>query len=308
METIKKNLDALLAFHSVAASGSFTAAANHLGLSKSMISKQVRRLEMYLGLPLFKRTTRALGMTEEGKLLFDYSQKIMALSVEAERTLLDLNQKEKGQMRISAPVGLGPIFFSSFLAEISKVLPEVKFTSDISNEVRDLIVDDIDFAIRATDDHHPELVARCLGHVRDVVCVTPKSMKKLKLGDDPRELKNVECILYANQPHWNVWTMTSGLDEVQVHVDGRYTTNTYAGALSLCLGDLGVCRLPSYVADEALIQGKLVQLFPRYQMTTHPLYLVYIKRSQESKKHQAVKKGILEWFKDRPTLLVKLAK
>ncbi len=193
-----------------------------------------------------------------------YSQRIMAISAEAERTLFDLNQKEKGQMKISAPMGLGPVFFSSFRPEIAKILPAVKFTSDVSNEVRDLISDDFDFAIRATNDHHPDLVARCLGHVRDVICVTPKLKTKLNLGEDPRELRNVECMLYSKLPRWNVWTLTSGVGEVQVQVDGRHVTNTYPGALSLCLNDLGVCRVPLYVAAEAIHQGKLVQLFPRY--------------------------------------------
>jgi DNA-binding transcriptional LysR family regulator len=299
METINRNLDALTAFHLVAELGSFTLAGEKLGLSKSMVSKQVKRLEVLLSTQLFLRTTRTLALTEEGKALFGYSNRIMNLSSEAEKSLQGLNFGKKGQIYISAPLGLGPVFFSSFLPKIAKELPDVQIHANISNQVQDIVRENIDFAIRAAEVQNPNFVARYLGQVRDVVCVAPKLGKSI-VQSDPKNLEHFECILYGNKAKWNTWTLVSGTQEVQVEVTGRYVTNTYQAALAFCLDGLGIARLPFYIAAESISRGDLVQLFPKYKMATHPLYLVYAQSEYKSPKHTFTKRKILEWFKTRP--------
>ncbi|MGE3758382.1 MAG: LysR substrate-binding domain-containing protein, partial [Pseudobdellovibrionaceae bacterium] len=83
-----------------------------------------------------------------------------------------------------------------------------------------------------------------------------------------------------------------------------HVTNTYQAAMALCLKGLGIARFPYYVAAEEILRGNLVQLFPKYQITTHPLYLAYLKNEYPSHKHKIVKAEIINWFKGRPEYFV----
>ncbi|MBC7386183.1 MAG: LysR family transcriptional regulator [Cryobacterium sp.] len=309
METIGKNLDALSAFHLTAWHGSFTQAGRELGLSKSMISKLVKRLEAHLGVQLFHRTTRAIGLTEEGKNLFSYSRRILALSEEGERAVKNLNQGDRGNVRISLPTGLGLVFFQSFLPKISQLLPEVTFISDLSVEVLDLLTDEVDFAIRAVKDHRPEVVAKYLGEVRDVICASPKFLKKREIRESPKSLESLPCILYAGEDPWNTWNFTSAKDaSIQVEVRGSHATNSYLASVALCRQGLGIARLPYYVAAEAIASGELTELFPRYEISTHPLYLVHLFNEYTAKKNRVVKAEIVKWFNERPEYFTKARK
>ena len=115
----------------------------------------------------------------------------------------------------------------------------------------------------------------------------------------------MDCIAYSSDNKWNLWTLTSGKEEVQVKIKGKYTTNTYQSALALCLSGLGTVRLPYYVAAESLSKGQLVQLFPKYEIATHPLYLVYAQSGYRSTRHKLAREAILDWFKERPEVFVK---
>lgn len=304
METISHDLSDLSAFHWVATEGSFTRAAERLGASKALLSKQVKRLETYIGTQLFHRTTRTLAMTEEGALLLKYSQKIFALSNEAGKQLRDMNQGISGLIRISAPLSVGEMFFPSFLARMKKVLPSVKFELDLSNDNRDFDRDEVTFAIRATSDHRSNLIAAYLGRIRDAICVNPEYFRKITLKNSPEQLSQEECILNSLDHRWNTWIFTSKSGEARVEVTGNYAANQYTTARLLCLAGLGVARLPLYLVADDVRAGHLLRLFSDYEITTHPLYLVYLQSEYPSRKHQIVKAEILRWFKEQRVFFI----
>ncbi|MBC7692289.1 MAG: LysR family transcriptional regulator [Methylotenera sp.] len=306
METISKNIEDLLAFHTVAETGTFTQAALTLGTSKANVSKQVLRLESILKAQLFHRTTRSIHFTEEGEALFQYSQKIFELSNEAGRTLREMGRELSGVIRLATPVSFGEVFISDFLTSVSSLLPKVKFELDLSNENRDFSKDRLDFAIRADDQHSPDLIARYLGQMRDVICAAPAFLRKVPDGflEEPRLLRKVNCIITSLEEKWNTWTLSSVTGEISVEVKGNYATNQYLASKRLCLAGLGVARLPYYVAQEELETGRLVRLHPDYQITTHPLYLVYQKSQYPSKRNQAVRDHILMWFKGHREIFI----
>ncbi len=302
METITRNLDDLIAFHRVAMDQSFTRAAEALGGSKSLISNQVRRLETYLGVQLFHRSTRSVRLTEAGKTLLAYSTRLVEISDEAGRRLRDLQSSDSGFIRLTSPVSLGDAFYPSFIQEIRKKLPGVTFDTDLSNDPIDFRKEEIDFAIRATGTQDPDLVARYLGKLKDVVCCSPSLAKKLKLSH-PSELSGVDCVLTSTELSWNTWTLisknSSKKEEVRVQVAGKLMTNQYNTAQRYARDGHGVTRLPHYEIVDDLKSGKLVQLFSDFQITTHSLYLVYPKTPYTSRRHQMVRDGILAWFKER---------
>jgi len=285
-----------VAFHMVATEGSFTRAAETLGTSKAMLSKQVKRLETYMKTQLFHRTTRTLSLTENGFALLNYSRKIIDLSNEASRRLRDVSQGSSGLMRISAPVSLGELIFPSLLPTIRAKLPEVHVEIDLSNENRDFGRDNVDFALRATEEEHPDLIVRRVGRIKDVICASPKFLQTTKIDKDPAKMIQYECIMHSLQESWNQWTLNSFDGDIRVEVKGKTSTNQYPMARLLCLEGMGAVRIPYYMVAEDLEKKDLVELFPEYKISTHPLNLVYLRNEYATHKHKVVKDLILGWF------------
>lgn len=304
METITRNIEDLIVFHSVAKEGGFTRAAEVLGSSKAMMSKQIKRLEAALGLQLFIRTTRKLSLTQEGIALQNYTDQIFQLSDEAGKRLKFLAQGNTGSVRITTPVSLGEFFFTSFLPKVRELLPHVDFEADLSNEARDLSQDEVDFAIRATDSHHPDVIARHLGRLKDVLCVSRDFPSLSKLRGDPKVLREMPCILHSQESLWNRWTLSSPDGEVRIETQGRVSTNQYEMVRTFCRAGLGPARIPFYLVADDLRKGDLIQIFPEYQISTHSLYLVYLRSEFASQKLKVTKDVILRWFAERKEIFV----
>lgn len=304
METIVKNLDALMAFHVVAKEGSFTRAAERLGTSKAMLSKQVMRLESYLRAPLFHRTTRRIGLTEYGSTLLSYSERIFDLSSEAGRRLRDLGELTHAGVKIAMPISFGEVLGPSFLRFISERLPHFKVEMDLANESLDFIHHELDFAVRADDEHHPDLIAKPLGRLRDVICASSSYKGMQKAGNIPQVLSELECITHSGEASWNTWTLVSDKNDTKVKVSGRFSSNQYSAIRSMALAGLGFARLPKYIVEEDLKEGRLIEYFPEYLIATHSLFLVYMKTQYASKKQNTVKEHLLNWFKQRKDIFV----
>ncbi len=284
-----------MAFHLVATKGSFTAAAAAMNSSKAMISKQVSRLEAMIHTRLIHRTTRTITLTEEGVALFIYSQKVFDLSNEAGRRLKDMAQGESGTIKISAPVSLGEAFFHDFLGLMRAKLPDVKFDIDLSNAKRDLIKDGVDFAIRGTDDLHPDLVARYLGRIKDAG-LRVRFLKPAIIDPDPgrwlaRSASSVRVSRHGTrgpsfQKAGKSWSKSAA----------SMPPTTTAPLAGFALEGFGVARMPLYEAAGEIAAGRLVPLFPDYEISTHPLYLVYLRSEYAKKRHRLTKDAILDWF------------
>lgn len=300
METIARNLDGLRAFHAVALEGSFVRAAERLGTSKAMVSKQVKTLEAALNAQLFQRTTRKVELTSEGSALLSYSQKIFLLSGEASQTLQNLSRGDSGLIKIAAPVSLGEVILPGIISDLKRKLPQVRFEVDLSNETRDFAKDRVDFALRATKAHAPNVIARSLGRIRDVVVASPRYLSKAKWDPsrsrEPRDLRKFDCILNSHQTTWNNWTFTKASEDITVEVQGSFATNQYPMARTLCLESCGIAKLPYYLVSRDLESGQLVQLLPEFRISTHPLFLVYLRSEYAAMKKKLTRDAILDWF------------
>lgn len=305
METIKAYLPELLAFHEVAKCGGFTQAAEKLNLSKSQLSKQVATLETVLRAQLFHRTTRKINLTEEGKHLLQYSEAIVKLSQDAAESMKEIIDEEGGLIRITAPSSLADWIAPNLIKQFQQKLPNVKVEFDSSNVKRDLIADGYDFALRAMDETNPDMIARYIGHIKDVVVTTPEYMKKKKLsGVDLDELKNVTILAASLSKSWNTWNFRKGNKDYVVEVHGSYASSSYQTNRFMCLSGLGVARVPYYLVEKDFSEKKLVHLYKDYSIATHPLYLVYPVKSYKSKKNKEAKDLIWKWLQDHSSILI----
>lgn len=305
METIRAYLPEVISFYEVAKCGGFTQAAEKLNLSKAQLSKQVARLETILRAQLFHRTTRKIALTEEGKHLLQYAESIMKLSQDAAESMRELVDEEGGLIRITSPSSLADWFAPELIKEFQAKLPNVKVEIESSNIKRDLINDGYDFALRAMDETNPDLIARYIGHIRDVIVASPDYVKKMKLkGVDPQELKDVPVIVSSLKQSWNTWKLQRGNKDFAIEVQGNYASSSYQTNRQMSLAGLGVARVPFYLVERDLHEKRLVHLYKDYSIATHPLYLVYPTKGYRSKRNKVAKDLIWGWVKEKKEMLI----
>jgi DNA-binding transcriptional LysR family regulator len=299
METIASYLPELIGFYYVAKTGGFTRAAEKLNLSKSQLSKQVSALEVLLQTQLFFRSTRKIKLTSEGQNLLHYAEKIILASEEAFLSTQELVKREMGTFKITAPPSLGDWFAPTLLSIMSKELPQISICFDFSNERKNLIDHNFDFAVRAMDEKDPNLVARYIGHIRDVVCVAPGVLRPeiiKKINSHPESLSKEICILNSFQSKWNTWRFQKGNQDYSIEVNGTYACAQYTTAKSLCIQKVGIARIPLYLVESELREKELIQLLTDYQITTHPLYLVYPSKNYRTQAQKKFADLFLAWF------------
>jgi DNA-binding transcriptional LysR family regulator len=305
METIKAYLPELLAFHEVAKCGGFTQAAEKLNLSKAQLSKQVARLETLLSAQLFHRTTRKISLTEEGRHLLHYSESIVKLSQDAAESMKEMVEKEGGLIRITAPSSLADWLAPELIKVFQDKIPNVKVEIDSSNLKRNLIDDGYDFALRAMDETNPDLIARYIGHIKDVVVTSPAYLKKHKLkGTDPNELNDIPVLMSSLKQSWNTWKLQKGDKDFAVEVHGDYASSSYQTNRLMCLRGLGVARIPYYLVERDLAEKSLVHLYKDYSIATHPLYLVYPAKGYRSRKIKSAKDLIWNFISMHKKVLI----
>lgn len=294
METINGYLPELIGFYHVADLGGFTAAADELGLSKAQLSKQVARLETLLKVQLFHRTTRKIVLTNEGKQLLKYAQGIVNLSREAFESMEDLVTTDGGVIRMTAPSSLGDWFAPSLLRKFREEMPFLKVEIDLNNVKRDMVNENFDFALRAMTETDPNLIARYIGQIKDVIVASPE----FHVTQNPDELKNYPALVNSHQEMWNTWKLQKGKKDTVVEILGNYACTSYTTTRQLALEGLGIARVPLYLVENDLKEGRLNQLCREYSIATHPLSLVYPAAKYKSRRHEKARTIILEWMKD----------
>jgi DNA-binding transcriptional LysR family regulator len=294
---MNQHLSEIIAFYYVANFKSYTKAAEALKLSKAQISRQVKTLETHLNLQLFHRTTRSLSLTEEGRNLFIISENIVRLSQEAALTMKEMTGDKHGMIRLTAPSSLDAWLGVPFSTELRRKYPDMKVEFDFSNNKKSLIQDGYDFALRALHENDPELVSKFIGHVRDVIIASPEFLRSLDSPiTRPQQLAGIACLIPTLSAQFTSWKFRQKESVTTVEVNGKLGSNTYHSIKLLCLGGLGVAKLPLYLVKEEIESKKLVCLLPDYEVSTHALYLVYPARSFRPTKQEVFKDMLLSWF------------
>lgn len=297
METMHAYLPEIISFYHVAHFKSFTRAAAALQLSKAQLSRQVKTLEVQLKAQLFHRTTRSLTLTEEGRSLLFFSEGIVKLSAEAAQTMQELTSQNSGIIRLTVPSSLGEWLSVPISKKLRQQFPDLRVELDFSNQRKDLIKDNFDFALRAMEEKSPDLICRLIGQVKDVIVAAPSLVGKKGDGiQEPADLRNYPCLMTSHNQKWASWNMMKHDLHSSVEVTGNFATSNYSTNRLMCLGGLGVAKLPLYLVSNDIQRGDLINLLPGYEISTHALHLVYPLRSYRPAKQKIFKDILLDWF------------
>lgn len=293
---------AMIAFARVVEAGSFTAAAERLGLSKSAISKQIARLESHLGAQLLHRTTRRLSPTEVGTALYERCARIAEEVEAAEEIASRLHAAPRGLLRVNAPVTFGHQHLGPLVAEFLARYPEVRLELTLNDRFVDMVEEGFDVAVRIATLADSSLIARRLAPGRRVLCAAPSYLARRGTPTVPSDLARHDCLIYTLGSSQNEWRFRprSGGPAETVRVDGPLHGNNGELLLAAAVAGLGIIMTPTFIAGPEISAGRLVQLLPNYDDGFGGIYAVYPPGRHLSPKVRAFVDFLVERFGPEP--------
>ena len=254
----------------LALSGSYTAAAQRLQISKAAMSQRIAELERAAGVPLVRRTTRSVRLTEAGRELVEATRGAFAQIDAAFAGARDLAETPSGVLRITAPVALGRQQLVPRLAAFLKAQPALRIELDLSDRVCALAAEGFDLAVRHTARPPETHVAWPLCETRSVLVATRGYLRSRGTPATPQALHGHACLHYPRPGEPAVWSFlpaapgtegTAGA-ALAVAVTGPLATNNSEALREAALAGLGIALLPDFSAQAALRRGQLQRVLP----------------------------------------------
>ena len=299
---MKDRLSGMRVFAQVVEAKSFSAAADKLGMSKSLASRHVSELERSLSVKLLNRSTRKLSLTEAGALFYEHCARIVQEAELAEQRLSRTQSEPAGLVRVTAAPAFAVRHVLPALAEFHQKYPKIRVSLSCSNRPLDLGDEGFDLGIRVSFKPAPNLVARKLAVNRSVLCASPAYLKRHGMPRRIEDLCKHECVLFPALAPKGVWTLRRDGRKHSVQVAGAFETDEMDVVRAAVAAGLGIGILPVYMVGDALQQGQLVPLLRQFQvMPESAIYLVYLPNRTLSSRVRALIDFLAERFGPIPS-------
>jgi DNA-binding transcriptional LysR family regulator len=296
--------DRVRVFCGVAEAGSFTRAAESLGLSQSAISRQISALEEDLRTPLFHRHARGLVLTEQGEILLDAAQEIASRMAVVESRLDEAKDHPAGHLRINTTVGFGTVWLTAHLREFLELYPDITVSLLVIDTELDLSMREADVAIRLTPPRQPDLIQKRLMTVHTHLYAAPEYLENASPLETADDLDRHRLIVYGSDampppvPSLN-WVLAAGRDE-RDHGPPRRPTlliNNVYGMLRATERGLGVASLPDYLCSTS---RRVIRVLPQLEGPTFDAYFVYPEEMRASKRVSVFRDFLLRKLAEQP--------
>ncbi|UNU31756.1 LysR family transcriptional regulator [Aeromonas hydrophila] len=258
-------------FATVVEQGSFTGAAELLGMPKSSVSQKISRLESQLGVRLLQRTTRRLSLTPQGEVYVEQCRALLALARSANLAMARLRAAPAGRVRITAPEATGTLLLGRILAEFRALYPEVVLELTLCDEQLDLVGEGYDLALRAAPLKDSSLICRRIGQVPRYLVAAPAYLAAHGTPQQLSELGRYACLVHTSLP---VWPLQEGGWRPQ----GACLSNSLLALRELAINEGGIALLPHHVCEGDLASGRLQKVLPELAVPPNPFYLIYPSR------------------------------
>jgi DNA-binding transcriptional LysR family regulator len=266
--------EAMKVFSAVCENKSFVGASRKLNISAPAVTRSIAKLERNLGVSLFSRSTRVVDLTEAGLLYYKDVIGILESVEQTESRLLGAQQELTGTLHVTAPVLFGEMHVAPILAEFLQLYPKVSIRTMLDDNIANLIEEHIEIAIRIG--HLPDsgYFARKVGQVSKIVVASPDYIKQFGEPLHPLELQHHKVISSVSFGNAIVWNFEQDNQVLRVKVTPRIICNQNRLALQFAERGLGMTRLMSYQAADALNSGKLIRILTDYESAPLPINIV----------------------------------
>jgi DNA-binding transcriptional LysR family regulator len=278
------DLSVLQLFVEVVRQGSFAAVARDRHLDPSSVSRAIASLEQELGVRLFQRTTRQLSPTEAGTIYFERIEPLVEEMQQAINAAIDSSGQPQGILRLTTSVSFGQKCFVPLLPAFQALYPDLTIELLLTDAIIDLLAERIDAAIRLGRRADSALIAQPLMQTHYLVCASPQYLQQSGQPHHPSDIAQHHCLLFPLAGFRSRWIFRDR-DRVtsEIPVQGR-TIISSAIALQQCaIAGMGLALLPNWLIDDDLQAGRLVNVFPAYDVTATDFstaaWLVYPSRA-----------------------------
>lgn len=264
----------LRAFSRIAQLRSVSAAARELKMPKSSVSRSLARLEEALGVTLVERSTRHLRLTDAGTLFLPHAVRLLSDMEEAETALTNFAGTARGTLRVSAPLAYVSTLLTPMLPGFLMRYPEVRVVLDLNHRNVDMLAEDIDVVVRMGTLADSSLVARRLPSVHMWLCASPQYIARKGMPVRVADLSAHDVIDRIDGPNEWVFDLPDE-GQVRITLHPRAVSPEPAVGMALILGGAGIGQLPSFMAEPAIAEGRLLHIFPESLPQTVEAHALY---------------------------------
>jgi DNA-binding transcriptional LysR family regulator len=287
-----ERLKGIEAFVCAADAGSFTAAGLRLNLTSSAVSKSVARLEARLGSRLFDRSTRRLALTDVGAAFYDTCVGVLGDLADAEAVIAAHRSEIVGRLKVDVPVAFGRMRAMPLLLAFAEQHPNLRPAITFTDRKVDIVEEGIDVAIRigAPDAWAETLGHRHLGNERVIFCAAPGYLARRGTPQDAADLERFDGILYGRADGSTIrWRFADRAGRIEERAMApRIVLGSAEAQVGAVKAGFGIAQLATWLIEEELAQGTLVEILPELATTGLPLHLVWRRRRQLSPKVAAL--------------------
>jgi DNA-binding transcriptional LysR family regulator len=258
--------------------GSFTAAANVIGVTPAAVSRSIARLEERLGVRLFVRTTRQIRLTDGGRRYHEQCRQALQQLMEAEREVTGAQAAPAGPLRISVPTPYGHYRLLPLLPQFRRLYPDVTVEVHVSNRNIDFSEDSYDMVIRGRAPADSTLIARKLEDAELVLVAAPSYLRQAGTPASLDELHRHDCIQFdlPSTGRKIPWPFLVDGKQVDIVTAGGYTcAEDVLGIVTLARSGGGLVQTYRFIVERDLAEGGLVELLPQHGGTSRPFFLLY---------------------------------
>lgn len=267
-----RDLDGMQTFVEVVERGGFTAAAKRLGISKSIASRRVTKLETALGSRLLNRTTRGMALTDIGQAFFERCRTLLSELEAACEDATGQGSEVSGLLRIAAPTVLGRPLIAPVVARLMRTHPRLRFDIALDERIVDLVGSGFDLAVRSGALPDSRLIARRLAWLRGHIVASPDYLRRHGCPQQPGDLAVHVCMEHSELGPPGHWRFEA--DGFTVPIAQRLRVNSFDTLFELALSGAGMAILPTFVGVAELATGRLLRVLPEHEILGRELHAV----------------------------------
>jgi DNA-binding transcriptional LysR family regulator len=272
-------LSVMNAFRRIVERGSFSRAAEDLGVSPALLSREIKLLEESLGSTLLTRTTRSMSLTDAGHLYYDEAVGILDAVTKVEDRIRDGAGAVRGHLRVNAPTSFGQTVIAPALSGFLDTYPDLRLTLSLDDRVVDMVEGGFDLSIRiraAMPDS--ALVARKLGTIRQRIFASPAYRDGYGLPHEPEELPQHRIVGFLLADHLTSWTLIGQSGRRTIHLDPPVRVGNSLVLRDLLIAGQGIGTLPDFISHDALTRGELIPVLPEWELPSPTIFAVTASR------------------------------
>jgi DNA-binding transcriptional LysR family regulator len=291
------DIEDLRTFVAVADAGGVSAGARRLGVSKSIVSRRLLRIEIELGVQLLARTTRGAALTEAGITFRDHAARASAEIDAAQEAILP-NGDLRGRLRVAMPLTFGPTHFAPVLAEMARQHPQLNIHASYSDRFVDLIAEGFDCGIRGGYLKDSNLMAKRVGPIHGKLVASPDYIEAHGSPEAPDQLIEHQALMQGTE----AWQFMDGVKIVSVQPQGRFKADSATALAAAAAAGLGIAWLPDCITYDYVASGALVPIMPRFPVPPGAAYVVRPPSQHPTRKVRVLTDMLTDYFKRNPEL------